>query len=98
MVSTVHYDEAVQILEQALALLPNILHGPRYSYLYASIHKGEIEVNTGFVVLIQRYLFVVLIAAALAFAAIVTPMLMEQVSSLQLTQSVSACSASGGGC
>ena len=42
-----HYDEAVQVLEQAFALLPNILHGPRYRYLHTSLSKHWQEAKTG---------------------------------------------------
>ena len=54
--------------------------------------------KTGFVVSIQRHLYALLIAVAVTFIALVTPMLIEQISSIQLTHAVSACSASGGGC
>lgn len=59
--------------------------------------------KTGFVVSIQRHLFALLIAVAVTFTALVTPMLIEhllieQISSVQLTHTASACSASGGGC
>jgi len=54
--------------------------------------------KTGFVVSIQRHLYALLIAAALAFAAFVSAMLMEQIRICQPALAVSACSASGGGC